>query len=322
MDSALRNKTIFITGGSGFIASHLIGRYIEDNKIIVYDNYTRDSIQFNKETLGHENLTAVRGDVLDPDHLIEASRGADIIVHCAAIAGIFSVGNSPSTTMKVNLIGTYNVLEAALKNGIKRIIDFSTSEIYGSFVYRGKETDNAIIGPVGERRWIYAVGKLASEHMVHAYAEEYGLEVTSVRPFNVYGPRQIGEGAIQQMVTRALRDEEITVYNDGLQIRAWCYVSDFVDALCLAIEQDKGVNQIFNIGNPLTATTVYSLAQKVVEMVGSKSKIVFKKHPGEEIEVRIPNVEKAKELLGFEPKVGLEEGLRKTIQWYKEYLGV
>jgi len=314
----IENKTIFVTGGAGFIASHIIDRLIDNNKVTIYDNYTRDSVCFDKDLITHENLTLIKGDVLDSVYLSKSMKGSDIVVHCAAIAGIFSVSSSPTTTMKVNLIGTYNVLEAALEHNVKQVIDFSTSEVYGSFVYKGKETDNTTIGPVGQKRWTYAIGKLASEHLAHSYAEEYDLNAISVRPFNVYGPRQIGEGAIQQMIIRALSNEDITIYNDGLQIRAWCYVSDFTDAFIKILERNIN-NQTINIGNPQASTNIVTLAQKIIEMTDSLSTIVFKKHPGEEIEVRIPDIEKAHDLLDYIPAVGLEEGLRKTIKWYKQY---
>lgn len=313
----MNNKTIFITGGAGFIASHIVERLLEENKVIIYDNYTRNSICYDNIT-DNKNLTVIKGNVLDFNHLVESSKKADVIIHCAAIAGIYSVVNNPTKTMKVNLIGTYNVLEAAVKNKIERIIDFSTSEVYGPFVYRGKETDDTIVGAVGEKRWVYAISKLASEHLANTYSEEYGIKITSVRPFNVYGPRQTGEGAIQQMVFNALNNDDIVVYNDGVQIRAWCYVSDFIDAIFKILDTKKSHDQIFNIGNPQATTTIYGLALKIVEMTNSKSKIVFEKHPGAEIEIRIPDIEKAQKLLKYNPQVGLHEGLQKTIDWFKQ----
>ena len=172
---------------------------LAEHEITIYDNLHRNALKFTSFAK-HPHLRFVQGDVLDVEGLNRAMQGAEICVHAAAIAGIYSVGKSPSMTMKVNFLGAYNALEAAVTNGVRRFVDFSTSEVYGPFVYRGKETDMTTQGTVGEKRWIYAVSKLASEHYAHAFGEENGLEVNSVRPFNVYGPRQIGEGAIQQML--------------------------------------------------------------------------------------------------------------------------
>ena len=312
-------KSIFITGGAGFIASHLVERLLDHHDITVYDNLHRNALKFTSFS-NHPRLKFIQGDVLDLDALTRAMAGASVCVHAAAIAGIYSVGKSASLTMKVNFLGAYNALEAAVRNGVRRLVDFSTSEVYGPFVYRGKETDMTTLGKVGEKRWIYAVSKLASEHYSHAFGEENGLEVNSVRPFNVYGPRQIGEGAIQQMVNRALRNEDLTVFNDGTQIRSWCYVTDFVDALQQVMLKDEVRGQVFNIGNPQATVTVLGLAETVIRMTGSKSRIVFRPHPGPEVEMRVPDIDRAKSLLGFQPKIGLQEGLERSIAWYQEHL--
>lgn len=304
-----------ITGGAGFIASHLIERLIADNELIVYDNLTRDALRFTAFR-DHPHLEFIQGDVLDGAGLKAASQGVDICVHAAAIAGIYSVGASLTRTMQVNLLGTYNALEAAVAAHVTRFIDFSTSEVYGPFVYRGKETDRTTVGPLGERRWIYAVSKLAAEHFSHAYSSDHNLRVVSIRPFNVYGPRQVGEGAVQQIIGRALRDEPITVFNDGTQIRSWCFVTDFVDGLYGALCTDTGLHNTFNLGNPQATITVLGLAETIIRLTGSKSEIVFKPHPGPEVDMRIPDIARAREQLGFVPKIGLEEGLRRSIDWY------
>ena len=314
--TALRH--VFITGGAGFIASYLIERLLENRRVTVYDNLHRNALRFTRLE-GHPNLTFVNGDVLDAEKLYAAMAGADVCIHAAAIAGIYSVSKNATLTMKVNLLGTHHALEAAVGNGVKQFIVFSTSEVYGPFVYRGKETDATTLGQVGEKRWVYAVSKLASEHFAHSYQEEYGLAVTSVRPFNVYGPRQIGEGAVQQMVKSALRDEDITVFNEGSQIRSWCYVTDFCDGLERALFREDLASEVFNLGNPLATITVLGLAQTIIRMVGARSRIVFKPHPGPEVEIRVPDVSKARRLLAFDPKVALEEGLGRCIEWYRAH---
>lgn len=318
-EEKIRNKKILITGGAGFIASHLIERLINDNKVTIFDNFTRNAFQYTNLDK-HPNLEVVKGDVLDKEGIINAMKDVDICVHAAAIAGIYSVGENATLTMKVNFVGTYNTLEAAVKNKVERFIDFSTSEVYGPFVFRGKETDSTTLGPVGEKRWVYAISKLAGEHFAHTYSEEYGIDVITVRPFNVYGPRQVGEGAIQQMINHALKNEDIVVYNDGAQIRSWCYVTDFIDALYNALFMNESKNHVFNIGNPQATVTVLGLAEKIKEMINSRSKIVFKPHPGPEVEMRIPDVNKACLLLNYKPKVNLEDGLKESIDWYKIHL--
>lgn len=313
----IKNKRIFITGGAGFIASHICDKLIDDNQLVIYDNYTRNAIRFNEYVLQHPNLRSIKADIMDFECLCKNMKGADIVIHCAAIAGIYSIGKKPTMTMKINFIGTYNVLEAAVQNNVRRVVDFSTSEVYGPFIYKGKETDFTTLGPIGETRWIYAISKLAGEHFAHTYEKEYGLEVVTVRPFNVYGPRQVGEGAIQQISKRALKNQDITVYDDGTQIRSWCYISDFVDVLYKALFSKNSKGQVFNIGNPQATITVLGLAEKIIDITNSKSKIIFKAHPGPEVEMRVPDISKANNLLGFDPKVNLNEGLKKSIDWYR-----
>ena len=163
--------------------------------------------------------------------------------------------------MRVNLIGTYNVLEAGLAAaGLERLVEFSTSEVFGTYAFRVAETSVTTTGSVGEARWTYAVSKLAGEHMAHAYHDELGLPSVSVRPFNVYGPRQIGGGAIRAFIEAALGGRDLTIHGDGSQIRAWCYVDDLADAILLCLEHPAAVGESFNIGNPRSTVTIYDLA--------------------------------------------------------------
>lgn len=315
----IAGKRIVITGGAGFIASHLAERLAVDNSVILYDNLHRNAMRFTK-LAEHPHVQFIQGDVLDRVRVREALEGADAVVHAAAIAGIYSVGQRISTTLGVNLLGTVSVLETAAAAGVRRILEFSTSEVYGPFVYRGKESDKLSIGPTGEPRWVYAISKLAGEFFSYAYAADHGLRVVTVRPFNVYGPRQVGEGAVQQMIHRALANEDITVYNDGTQVRSWCYVTDFVDGVLRAMEADLEGHATFNFGNPQATTTVLGLAETIVRITGSTSKLVFRPHPGPEVEMRVPDIALARERLGFDPQVGLEDGLRRTIAWYQEHI--
>lgn len=311
----ITNKTIFITGGAGFIANTLIRYYIQNNKIVVYDNFHRDTLS-SSDVAAHPNLTIVKGDVLDLEALTKAMRGCDIVIHAAGIAGIDTVIKNPVRTMQVNMIGTANALEAALKNGIKdRFIDFSTSEVFGSMAFKSSETDQTVSGSAGEARWTYAVSKLAGEHLAHAYFKQHQLPVVTVRPFNVYGPGQTGEGAIQIFIKKALKNENIHIDGDGSQIRAWCFVDDFVDCLIRCIENPKAIGESFNIGNSRAVITILGLAQLVCRVLKSDSKIVFDPPLSADIAIRIPSVEKTKEILDFKAKVDLEEGVLRTAEW-------
>lgn len=314
---AIQGKRIVITGGAGFIGSTLAGRLADQNQLILFDNLARNTIQHTD--LGrHPNITLVQGDILDFDATRRAIEGAHIVVHAAAIAGIDTVIKSPVKTMEVNMIGTANVLRAAKEVGVgDRVVEFSTSEVFGSMAYRVSEETQAVAGSAGEARWVYAVSKLAGEHLAYAYFREHGLPTVTLRPFNIYGPGQTGEGAIQIFIRRALRNEPITIYGDGAQIRAWCFVDDMVDALMLALERPEAVGESFNVGNARAVTTIFGLAETVCRVLDSKSEIVFSKPLSADIELRIPETRKAEQLLGFKSKVDLDEGIRRTAAWYR-----
>ena len=318
MKPTVENRRIFITGGAGFIGSTLIGRLIDRNPITVYDDFRRDSLS-GKPYAGHSNLHIVKGDVLDPAGLARAMAGAQIVIHCAAIAGIDTVIKRPTETMRVNMVGTANVLEAArsLKD-LQRLVDFSTSEVFGTTAFRAEEGQQTHIGAVGEARWTYAVSKLAGEHLAKAYHSEFGLPTVTLRPFNIYGPGQVGEGALRTFIQRALKDEEIQIHGDGNQIRAWCFVEDFIEGLMLAITHPAAVGEAFNIGNARAVVTILGLAETVVRVLGSKSRIRFTRKDYADVELRVPSVRKARELLGFEAKVDLEEGIARTAEFYRQ----
>lgn len=314
----ITGKKIFITGGAGFIASMLISRLADQNEIVVYDNYTRNTLKgtaYDK----HPNVRQIQGDVLDYDSLKSAMAGAQLVVHAAAIAGIESTVRNPVTTMRVNMIGAANAMQAAQEiGGVERFVDFSTSEVFGSHAFKVDEGHQTVTGAVGEARWTYAVSKLAGEHLAHAYHKQYGLPTVTVRPFNVYGPGQTGEGALSIFVRKALNNEDLVIFGDGSQIRAWCFVDDMVEGVLCALEHPNAVGESFNIGNARAVTTIYGLAQAVCRVVNSSSKIVFRDALSADIELRIPKVGKARDLIGFEAKVDLEEGLKHTAAWIAE----
>ena len=314
-----RGQTILLTGGAGFIGSHLAERLIDGNKVVVFDNFRRDAIS-NASFATHPNLQIIRGDVLKSTEVESAVKECDSVVHMASIAGVDTVMRNPVLTMRVAMVGTMNVLEAARGNpGIHRVIDFSTSEVFGRYAYQVTEFDATTLGAVGEARWTYAVAKLATEHLAMNYHKEHQLPACSIRPFNIYGPRQVGEGAIHHFIRRALGQEPLVVHNDGSQIRAWCYIDDIVDAVVLALDRDEAVGHAFNIGNSRSTVTIYNLAREIVRLAGSRSEIQHKEWPHPDVEVRVPAVSKARELLGFRAQVDLEDGLMRTIEWYRRH---
>ena len=316
----IKHKNIFITSGAGFIGSTLIGRLIDNNKITVYDDLRRDALH-DKPYADHPNLTIIKGDVLDFQLLQKVIRGSQIVIHCAAIAGIDTVIIRPTETIRVNMIGTANVLEAANElDGLERFVDFSTSEVFGQSAFRAEENHTTHIGAVGEARWTYAVSKLAAEHLTKAYNQEFGMPTVTLRPFNIYGPGQIGEGALRIFIQRALKNEEIYIHGDGNQIRAWCYIDDFIDGLMFAMIHPKAIGESFNIGNARAVLTIYGLAQTVVRVLGASSLIKFTRKDYADVELRVPSVAKARELIGFEAKVDLEEGIRLTADYFKRQL--
>ena len=237
----------------------------------------------------------------------------------AAIAGVDSVLKSPVRTMRVNLLGTANVLEAAAANRdtLERFIDFSTSEVFGRHAYKVEETHETSGGSVGEARWTYAVSKLAGEYLAHSYFDEMGLPTAVIRPFNIYGPNQVGSGAIHHFTVRGLAGDELIIHGDGSQIRAWCYIDDIVAAILEILESPNAIGQAFNIGNPRSVCTTYDLALRIRRLTGNRSPLVFRPLHYSDVEIRIPDITKSRELLSWEPQVDLDEGLERTLEWYK-----
>jgi nucleoside-diphosphate-sugar epimerase len=312
-----------ITGGAGFIGSHLVERLVPKNEVVVLDTLRRNALGAAGLD-GHPKVTLIKGDVLDAATVRRAMAGCDGVVHMASIAGVDTVMNNPVLTMRVSMVGTMNVLEAALEEGpdrVRRLIDFSTSEVFGRYAFNVTEWDATTLGAVGEARWTYAVAKLATEHLAMNYWKQYQLPTCSIRPFNIYGPRQVGEGAVHHFIVKALQGEPLQIHNDGSQIRAWCYVDDIVDGILLTLNHQEAVGHAFNIGNPRSTLTIHSLAKEILRLASSSSHIEFVPWKHADVELRIPNIAKARELLSYEPRVDLEEGLLRTVYWYRRHLG-
>lgn len=304
---------VLITGGAGFIGSAMARVLAErGDAVTTLDDGSRGF-------RGSPGVRSLSGDVMDYRAVRSAIEGHDAVVHCAAIAGIDTVIKRPTRTMEVNMIGTANVLRAAWSVGVRgRVVDFSTSEVFGAMAYRVSEDSSAVSGSAGEARWVYAVSKLAGEHLARSYFAEHGLPTVTLRPFNVYGPGQTGEGAMQIFIKRALRNADININGDGSQIRAWCYIDDMVRAAVLALDHPAAIGESFNIGNARAVTTIYGLAQTVCRVLGSKSRIVFRAPLSADVELRIPDTGKAASVLGFKASVDLEDGIERTARWVQQ----
>jgi len=321
--SQLSGTTVAITGGAGFIGSMLAARLSEQptTQVVLFDNLHHDVVT-DTPLLRRPNVRLVRGDVRDRTALSQALRGANHILHMASIAGVDTVMKQPVLTMQVSLQGTMNVLEIAHEmfaagEPVTRVVDFSTSEVFGRYAFNVAEADATSLGAVGEARWTYAVAKLATEHLACNYWKQYGLPTVSIRPFNIYGPQQIGTGAIHHFVRKALLGEPLIIHNDGSQIRSWCYIDDIIDGLLLVLTRPQAVGHSLNIGNPRSTVTIHQLARDIVRLAGSPSVLQSIKWDFPDVELRVPDISKARQLLGFEPQVDLEDGLARTIAWYR-----
>jgi nucleoside-diphosphate-sugar epimerase len=320
--SAPRHLRILITGGLGFIGSHIVQRLVEHNRLIVLDNGRRDALRLS-DPLNHPNLTIIRGDITTPETLSRALTAAGElhwVIHLAAMAGVTTYVTQPRRTIEVNLLGTARLLEALAGRSIERFINVSSSEVYGPRAYHAREDGLTALGPATTPRWSYAASKLAAEHLVLAYHHDNGLPVVSLRPFNIYGPGQIGEGAVRNFIVRALTERDLTIYGDGSQIRSWCYIEDLIDGLIAAALRPEASGLVFNLGNPRATVTVLDLAERIVQMCGSPSTVKLVPSREQEVELRVPDITLARRMLGINPRVTLVEGLERTIAWYREQL--
>lgn len=317
----ISNKRILLTGGAGFIGSTLAERLIERNEILIYDNFSRDSLRYKK--IKSKNLSVIKDDVLNFESLRKCCEDykPEIVIHLAAVAGIDTVIIDPVKTLDVNINGTLNLLRALKKYSgkLERFLDFSTSEVLGAYAYKSSEKSQTNFAPVGEGRWTYSISKVTGEHLVHSFYKQFGYPCVTLRPFNIYGPGQVGEGAIQIFIKNVVNKKNIEIHGEGDQIRSWCFIEDMVNGIDLCLTKKSAVGEVFNIGNPKGTITISSLAEKIVLLCKSKSKIIYIPKNYVDVELRIPSIDKAKELLGFKPEVSLDEGILRTYKWYKKF---
>ncbi|WP_376793475.1 NAD-dependent epimerase/dehydratase family protein [Thermoflexus sp.] len=316
---------VLVTGGAGFIGSHLVERLLADGHTVTVLDDLSGGRRENLAPVGdHPRLRLIVGDVTDPAALGAAFEGVELVFHLAAVVGIPRVLADPLRMIRVNVGGTERVLEACAARGVPVCVA-SSSEVYGKGIrWPAAEDDDLRLGPPTVPRWAYAVSKLLDEHLALAWARR-GLSVRVVRYFNVYGPRADPQGygyVIARFMEQAWRGEPLTVYGDGRQTRSFIYVEDAVEGTLRAGVLPAAAGHVLNIGHP-EEISILALAEKVRAITGRSVPIRFLPLAEvygpdfEEVPRRVPDVSKARALLGFEARVTLDEGLQRTWEWWQ-----
>jgi dTDP-glucose 4,6-dehydratase len=307
-----------VTGGAGFLGSHLCDRLLaEGHQVVCLDNLITGDIANISHLMGNSNFSFLNYDVTN---YLFIDGKLDFIFHFASPASPIDYLKVPIQTLKVGSLGTHKALGLAKAKGARFFIA-STSEVYGDpLIHPQKESYWGNVNPVGPRG-VYDEAKRFSEAMTMAYHRYHGVETRIVRIFNTYGERmRMNDGrAIPAFLSQAIKNEDVTVFGDGSQTRSVCYVSDLIDGIYRLMMSDYDMPM--NIGNP-EEVTMLELAKEIIQLTGSRSKIIFQDLPEDDPKVRQPDITKAKELLGWEPKVHRHEGLQRTLKYFKMKLGV
>ncbi|MBL7717334.1 MAG: SDR family oxidoreductase [Flavipsychrobacter sp.] len=310
------SKRILITGAAGFLGSHLCDRFIKEGyEVIGMDNLLTGNIKNIEHLFPLEAFQFYHHDV---SKFVHVPGKVDYILHFASPASPIDYLKMPIQTLKVSSLGTHNLLGLAKAKGA-RILVASTSEVYGDpLVHPQNEEYWGNVNPIGPRG-VYDEAKRFMESMTMAYHNYHQVETRIIRIFNTYGPRmRLDDGrALPTFMSQALRGEDVTVYGDGSQTRSFCYVDDLVEGIYRLLL--SGYHLPVNIGNP-SEITLLQFAEEILKLTGSKSKIVFEPLPQDDPKQRQPDITKAKEILGWEPKVDRSEGLKRTLEYFKEHI--
>jgi len=304
---------ILITGGAGFLGSHLCARLlIEKHDVLCLDNFFTGPKKNVEEFLTHPRFELIRHDVVEPI-LLEVDR----IYHLACPASPIHYQYNPVKTIKTNILGTLNMLGIA-KRVKARILLASTSEVYGDpAMHPQREEYWGNVNPIGIRS-CYDEGKRAAETLMMDYHRQNRVDIRIVRIFNTYGPKMLADDGrvVSNFIVQALKGDDITVYGKGSQTRSFCYVDDLVDGMVRMMDCD-GFTGPVNLGNP-EEYTILSFAEKIIAMAGSKSRIVHKPLPSDDPTQRRPDISLASEKLGWKPKISVDEGLKRTIEYFRK----
>jgi dTDP-glucose 4,6-dehydratase len=312
----MSNKRILITGAAGFLGSHLCDRFLKEGyEVIGMDNLLTGNIKNIEHLFPLKEFQFYHHDV---SKFVHVPGHIDYILHFASPASPIDYLKMPIQTLKVSSLGTHNLLGLAKSKGA-RILVASTSEVYGDpLIHPQQEEYWGNVNPIGPRG-VYDEAKRFMESITMAYHTFHKLETRIIRIFNTYGPRmRLDDGrALPTFMSQALRGEDVTVYGDGSQTRSFCYVSDLVDGIYRLLLSDY--NKPVNIGNP-SEITLLEFAEEVIKLTGSKSKIIYEPLPQDDPKQRKPDITKAKEILGWEPKVDRHEGLKLTLEYFKKHI--
>jgi len=313
---------ILVTGGAGFIGSHLVDRLLVDgHSVSVLDNISTGRVSNLDLPNENPNFNFVNGSVLDQDLLTKSVTGVDFIFHLAAAVGVFTIVNHPLSSLVTNIRGTENVLEIASIRNIPVFLS-SSSEVYGKNVSNSlRETDDRILGSPTMLRWSYSEAKAIDESLAYAYWTERNLPTRIVRFFNTVGPRQVGAYGmvVPRFISAAIKNEPITIYGTGEQTRCFGHVLDVIDAVISVAFSDKTIGQVINIGND-KEISMNDLAKKIIELTNSTSQIKYIPYSEayaegfEDMERRVPNIDLINSLTGWKPKRGLEEIIKDVVQ--------
>ena len=310
------HRKILVTGGAGFLGSHLCDRLLADNReVLCVDNYFSGAKQNIQHMLGHPNFDLKRHDVTLPLYV-----DVDQIYHLACPASPVHYQLDPVQTVKTNVHGTINILGLA-KRTHARVLQASTSEVYGDpEVHPQTEEYWGRVNPIGPRA-CYDEGKRCAETLFFDYQRQHGLEIKVARIFNTFGPRMRADDGrvVSNFIVQALRGEPLTIYGDGRQTRSFCYVDDLIDGLLKLMNTPPDFSGPVNLGNP-GEVTVGELAEKVIDVAGSKSKLSYHPLPEDDPVQRRPDISLASTTLDWQPTVSLEDGLKKTISYFKEFI--
>jgi len=304
-----------VTGGAGFIGSHLSDALIKrGDSVLVIDNLSTGNHSNIEQILASPNYELIEGSILDTNVVNEAVKGVDHVLHFAAAVGVFNIVDRPLESLTTNIRGTENILEAANKYQ-REVLIASSSEIYGKNASGPlNEESDRIVGSPLKSRWTYSEAKAIDESMAYFYHQEKGLKVRILRLFNTVGPRQVGHYGmvVPRFVSAALKNEPLTVYGSGLQSRCFCHVYDAVRGVLAVIDSDATVGEVFNIGND-NEITIQNLAHKIIRLTGSRSEISKISYEAaynlgfEDMQRRIPDINKIKKTVGWTPKLSLDE---------------